>query len=119
MRHVAVWAMLAGCAAQAADGEVVVGEEGGPRLVQTLAEYDCEIPALGGAIRAEVEIAADVMMTAEVCGEIGDPAEVGCEVPSTTMRYDDRLTVMCDTTQASFTGQRFVRIWTLTEEAAE
>jgi hypothetical protein len=119
MRHVALWAVLAGCAAQAADNETVIGEEGGPRLVQTFAEYDCEEPAEGGVIQAEIPVASTVMVTVEVCGTIEATEEVACYHANTTGRFDDFLRVMCDDSATATGPDRFVRVWTITEEAAE
>ncbi len=120
MRHVALWAVLAGCAAQAADSEPVIGEEGGPRLVRTFAEYECESPDGDSVIRAEIDIAPTVMMTVEVCGTIEATGEVACYPANTTGRFATFLRVMCDDS-ATATGpdDRFVRVWTITEEAAE
>ena len=106
MRHVMVWAWMAGCAAQAADGEVVTDG-----MVQTLAEYDCDPTA--GDPRVEIVVPVDVAMTVEVCGTIASSGDLACQRSENVIRYGEDVTIFC-TTRAPITAEgATAKVWTL------
>ena len=111
MRHLAIWAMLAGCEERAEDTGAPVVQVVTARPV--VADHDCGNPANGGYPSVQVEIPADVMFGAEVCGvaESGGEEFDLCQPPATMHRKGEHATIYCTPRTPVAEETAFVRLW--------
>ena len=111
MRHLAIWAMLAGCEDRAEDTGAPVVEVVTARPV--VGDHDCGQPANGGTPSVQIEIPPDVMFAAEFCGvaESGDEEIDLCQQPTTILRKGEHATIYCTARTPVAEETAFVRLW--------